>query len=92
MFKDFKIKFKWEIDSTFILHLAREFVITFLLSYINLYLAIGFALGVNTAWEWQDGLKWQWLPGTTDRFNLADFLAGIIGIVLGRTIYSYFIG
>lgn len=80
---DFKLKFKWQLDRTFWLHMAREFVITFLLSFIHIYFAIGVAFGFNCGWEWQDGLKWHWLPGTIDRFNLADFLAGIIGIIIG---------
>ena len=35
-----------------------------------------FALGVNLAWEWQDGLL-------NDGFNILDFIAGLIGIGTG---------
>lgn len=34
-----------------------------------------FALGVNTAWEWQDSLL-------NDGFNIVDFFGGVIGILI----------
>ena len=83
MFNDFRIKFKWQYDYTFWLHLLRENVITFVLSFISIQFAIGVALGVNIAWEWQDGLH-------NDGFNWCDFAAGFIGIGFGLTLHSYF--
>ena len=91
MFNDFKLKFKWQYDGTFWLHMLRDAMLCFVFSFINYSAGIFFALGVNVAWEWQDGLKWQ-NGRSADRFNLADFLAGLIGIVIGVCIHSYFIG
>ena len=89
MFNDFRIKFKWQYDYTFWLHLLRENVITFVLSFIGIQFAIGVALGVNIAWECQDGLKWQRQSDTTEAFNFADFVAGLIGIGGAVTLHSY---
>ena len=83
MFDDFKPKFKWQLEKTFWLHLIREFIITYLvMSFFSVSAGIFGALCFNIAWEWQDGLKWQRLPTTTEAFNFADFLAGLIGIFL----------
>jgi len=82
MFNDFRIKFKWQYDYTFWLHLLRENVITFVLSFISIQFAIGVALGVNIAWEWQDGLH-------NDGFNWCDFVAGF-GRVYCGTEYATF--
>jgi hypothetical protein len=73
-FDDFKPKFKWQLDRTFWLHLLREFILTLIVG------ARG-ALCFNFAWEWQDGLH-------NDGFNLADFLAGLIGILLAQFVRS----
>ena len=94
--KDFTPKFKFEINWTFPLHIIREFLITFsvaiilmLLAYTISYLhsvelilgfSIGLSLGINTAWEWQDGLL-------NDKFNIADWLGGIIGIIIGVIVF-----
>jgi len=75
MWNDFKPKFKWKLERTFWLHLAREFVIAGLLSYISVAAAIWGGTCFNSAWEWQDGLK-------GDGFNGADWLAGCLGILL----------
>ena len=83
---DFKIKFICKYDNTFWLHLAREFLITFCLSWVNDYLAVGVALGFNTGWEVVDGLKgWGVVDGKLqiEGFNWLDYLAGYIGIGLG---------
>ena len=83
MFDDFKIKFIWKYDNTFWLHLLREFIITFVLSWINIYFAIGMALGINISFEWQDGLKGYGCKNGVlqiEGFNWLDFLAGCIGI------------
>ena len=96
--KDFTPKFKFEINWTFPLHIIREFLITFsvaiilmLLAYTISYLhsvelilgfSIGLSLGINTAWEWQDGLL-------NDKFNIADWLVAGADIV---TVHPKFIG
>ena len=80
---DFKIKFICKYDNTFWLHLVREFIITFLLMWISVYFAIGVAIGINSSWEVQDGLKgWGCKHGVLqiEGFNWLDFLAGCIGI------------
>ena len=73
MFNDFNLKFKWQYDKTFWMHMAREFILTLIVGDVG-------ALCFNVAWEWQDGLH-------NDGFNLADFLAGLIGIALGSYIW-----
>lgn len=83
MWQDLKLKFKWQYDKTFWMHLLREVIITFALSFIHYYFAIGFALGVDTAWEYQDNLL-------NDGFNLCDWVAGIIGIGIALMFHSYF--
>ena len=80
---DFKIKFICKYDNTFWLHLLREFIITFVLSWINIYFAIGVAFGTAVCWEWQDGLKGYTCEKgklIIEGFNWVDFLAGCIGI------------
>ncbi len=84
--EDFKIKFVCKYDKTFWMHLAREFIITFCFSWIDEYFAIGVALGFNTGWETQDGLKgWGAFEGKllVEGFNWLDYMAGCLGIVLG---------
>ena len=72
MFTDFKLKFIVKFDYTFWLHMLRDAIICGAGGFINIFFGVGFALGVNFAWEWQDGLH-------NDGFNLVDFLAGLIG-------------
>jgi hypothetical protein len=83
MFNDFKLKFKWQYDGTFWLHLLRDAILCFVFSFINYSAGIFFALGVNTSWEWQDGLL-------NDGFNLCDWIAGVFGIGIALIVHSYF--
>lgn len=94
MLRDFKIKFIIKYDKTFWLHLLREFIITFALSWISVQLAIGIAVGFNLAWEVQDGLKgWGCKHGVLqiEGFNWIDFVGGCIGITITLLIKTYLI-
>ena len=73
---DFKPKFICKYDRTFWYHLLREFILSFAFSFISTHAGIFFPLGVNIAWEYQDGLR-------NDGFNVIDFVGGLIGIILG---------
>jgi len=88
---DFKIKFICKYDHTFWLHLLREFIITFVLSWVNVYFAIGVAFGTAVCWEWQDGLKGYGCKNGVlqiEGFNWLDFLAGLIGIGIGSLFWK----
>lgn len=85
MFTDFKPKFICKFDHTFWLHLIRDAIICGLGCLLDVKFGVGLALGVDLAWEWQDGLH-------NDGFNLLDFLAGLIGIFAGFEIIKMFIG
>lgn len=74
--------------------MAREFIIAFCLSWINIYLAIWFPLGFNAGYEIQDGLKgWGCKNGKlqVEGFNWLDFLAGCVGIIMAMLIKKIFL-
>lgn len=82
MFIDFRLKFICKFDHTFWLHLIRDAIICGLGCLLNVKFGVGLALGVNLAWEWQDGLL-------NDGFNWIDLLAGLIGTLISVLIWSF---
>lgn len=74
--KDLAIRVVFKYDHTFWMHFLRDLIIYLALSHLNFRFAAGMTLGINLAWEWQDGLH-------NDGFNVIDFLAGLFGLVLG---------
>jgi len=85
MFTDFKLKFICKFDHTFWLHLIRDAIICGLGCMIDVRFGVGLALGVNFAWEWQDGLL-------NDGFNILDFFAGVIGTFIVFVVSTIFLG
>ena len=97
LFDDFKIRFICKYDSTFWLHMAREFIIFQIIFWITqglislVYFVSDFSiiLGAVAGVAFATGvnLAWEWQDGLlNDGFNILDFLAGLIGIGTGMSL------
>lgn len=78
---DIPIRIKAKCDYTFWMHFTRELIIMLGVGFINPAFGMGVALGVNVAWEWQDGIH-------NDGFNVIDLLAGLLATVIGYSIHT----
>jgi len=78
----FQIMF-WLVFGLMLLHMGA---VTGALVLAASALAAAFCIGINLAWEWQDGLR-------NDGFNVLDFIAGLIGIGAGimGVVYLFFV-
>ena len=77
MFDDFKVRFCFKVDYTLAMHFVRDFVSALLIYAITkeIMFSLGLSVGINLAWEWQDGLH-------NDGFNPFDLAAGLFGTLL----------
>jgi hypothetical protein len=76
LYNDIPSKIIVKYDKTFWMHFTREFLIVMIVGWLDVRFAVGIAIGINIAWEYKDGLN-------NDGLNILDFLAGIIGTILG---------